>query len=121
MKAIEKAIIRKLNDNMMTENQPIVSLSLEFEDSSIGGTPGYRHSGYHNFLNNIMEILEIKEKSEIEGKNISVLCTSIYGNPIALGNKNKWLNLKDVGTLIETDDIIKYIEEQEKDDSICER
>jgi len=84
MKVIEDAVIEKLNDNLMNENQPIVSLSIKFEDSSIGGTMGYRYEGYNKFLESILGVLELEDKQQIEGKPISVCLKCSYGDVIAI-------------------------------------
>ncbi len=78
---IEKATIYKLNDNTFAnENDSIISISLKYEDSSVQNTPGYRDTdrgnAYTNFIKNIMTLLNIEEKKQIIGKNISA-CTQI--------------------------------------------
>lgn len=60
-----------------------------------------------------MTILDIKEKTELVGKNILV-CTEYY-RPLAIGNieQEKWIDLNDIEKII-NGDIIKYLEQKEK-------
>lgn len=91
-KKLENAIITKLCDNTYAnENDPIVSLNLQFENREIGGTRAYRES-YHSFIKALIDLLEVETKQEIEGKNIMV-CSDWRDKILALGNEEgiKWI------------------------------
>ena len=112
-KEIEKATITRLNDNTYADkNDHIVSVSLDLDGGSIIGTPGYRKNSYTNFITNLMTILGISDKSQIEGKQL-LACTDYY-TLLALGNElgTQWIVMKDVSKII-SGDIIQYLERQE--------
>lgn len=113
MKNIEEVTIIRVNDNTFAnENDPIISIDLEYEDGSEQGTAGYRGNAYTNFIKNIMTILEIEEKEQMIGKKLSA-CTDVSWL-YALGNleKKQWIDLKRVDKII-TGDIIRYFEEKD--------
>ena len=113
MRKIEKATITSLNDNTYAnKDDHIVSISLEYENDDIQGTPGYRGNFYNSFITNIMTILDVQEKNQIVGKSILV-CTDV-DRLLALGNQsgNEWIDLKKVNEIIKGD-IIQYFEKQE--------
>lgn len=126
MNKLEKAVITKLNDNTYRdENDPIVSLSLRFENRDVGGTRPYRES-YHSFIKALIDLLEVETKQEIEGQNIMV-CTDWRDKILAIGNQagTKWMesdpkiielgNEKVVQFNIVEGDIIKYLEEKSQE------
>lgn len=127
-KKLENAIITKLCDNTYAdENDPIVSLSLRI-GREIGGTRAYRES-YHSFMKALMNLLEVETKQEIEGKNIMV-CSDWREKILALGNEEgiKWIesdpkiiirgNEKVYEFNIIEGDIIKYLEEKERQEEL---
>lgn len=114
MKEIEKANIIALHDNMLTKDLPIASIMLEYEDdSSIQGTGGYTGNAAINFIENLMQILDLKDKRAIEGQTVSA-CTEFY-QLLAIGNESetRWIDLKDVDKIIKGN-IIQYFEEKSK-------
>lgn len=112
MKKFKKAKIIRLNDNMLAENNPIVSIDLEYENGAQQGAGGYTGGFYSSFLKNIMTILEIEEKSQIEEQEI-LACTE-WDRLLALGDQlgNHWINLRNPREIIDGD-IIEYLEKQE--------
>lgn len=111
MKQIEKATILKLNDNMLTEDMPIASITVKYLDRSSNIIGGYTGNDAIKFLNNLMIILGIKDKNELVGKNISV-CTEFY-RTLAIGNelKEKWIDVNDIENIIDGD-IVQYLEQK---------
>lgn len=115
MKKIEKANIIALHYNMLKEDLPIFSISLDYKDSSSGqSTDGYTGNAAICFLKNLMKILDVQDKSELEGQTVSA-CTEFY-QLLAIGNESEsqWIDLKDIHKIIDGD-IIQYFEEKSKD------
>lgn len=113
MKRLEKAKIIQLHDNMLSKDNPIVSVDIEYENTSaVQGTYGYTGNFYTNFLKNIMTILEIEEKNQMLEQEV-LACTEM-DRLLALGNKagNQWINLKNPKEII-NGDIIEYLEKIE--------
>lgn len=111
---IEKATIGTLYDNMLTKDLPISSILLDYKDSSASqGTGAYTGNEAISFIENSMEILHVKEKSELEGQTISA-CTEFY-QLLAIGNESEsqWIDLKDIDKIIKGD-IIQYFKEKSK-------
>ncbi len=70
MKTIEEASITALHDNKLTKALPISSIMLKYKgDSSIQRTEGYVGNDAITFIKNLMKILDIKDKNELEGQN----------------------------------------------------
>ncbi len=114
MKKIEKANIIALYDNMLREGLPISSIMLEYIDSSSAqGTGGYTGNAAISFIKNLMAILDVKDKSELEGQTVST-CTEFF-QLLAIGNESEsqWIDLKNIDKII-TGNIIQYFEEKDK-------
>lgn len=114
MKEIEKANITALHDNMLTEKIPICSITLKYkDDSSFQGAGGYTGDSAISFIKNLMTILDVKDKSSLEGQIVSA-CTEFY-QLLAIGNESEdqWIDLKNIDKIIKGD-IVQYFEEKSK-------
>ncbi len=93
---------------------PISSVMLDYKDSSASrGTGPYTGNQAISLIKNLIKILDVKDKSELEGQTVSA-CTEFY-QLLAIGNelKSQWIDLEEVDKIIEGD-IIRYFEEKSK-------